>query len=255
VFAIDLLGFGGSDKPALDYTLELWQQQLKDFWDAHIQKPTVFIGNSIGALLSLMVVTDYPEIAAGGVLINCAGGLNHRPDELNLPLRVVMGAFTKFVSSKITGPLLFNLIRQKPRIRRTLTQVYRDPEAITEELVDLLYTPSCDPGAQRVFASVLTAPPGPSPTELLPKVKHPLLVIWGENDPWTPIAGAAIYQQERETGPDVEFVAIPNAGHCPHDEKPDAVNPLILTWLGEHLKGDTPVSRGLQDSKPASVEL
>jgi pimeloyl-ACP methyl ester carboxylesterase len=89
----------------------------------------------------------------------------------------------------------------------------------------------------------------------LPKVKHPLLVIWGENDPWTPIAGAAIYQQERETGPDVEFVAIPNAGHCPHDEKPDAVNPLILTWLGEHLKGDTPVSRGLQDSKPASVEL
>ena len=234
VFAIDLLGFGGSDKPALSYTLELWQQQLKDFWDAHITEPTVFIGNSIGALLSLMVVTEYPEIAAGAVLINCAGGLNHRPDELNLPLMLVMGGFTKLVSSKITGPFLFNLIRQKPRIRRTLTQVYRDPEAITEELVDLLYTPSCDPGAQQVFASVLTAPPGPSPTELLPKVERPLLVIWGEDDPWTPIAGAAIYQQQRETGPDVEFVAIPKTGHCPHDEKPDAVNPLILDWLGEH---------------------
>jgi pimeloyl-ACP methyl ester carboxylesterase len=231
VYAIDLLGFGGSDKPALSYTLELWQQQLKDFWDTHIQEPTVLIGNSIGALLSLMVVTEYPEIAAGGVLINCAGGLNHRPDELNLPLRVVMGSFTKLVSSKITGPLLFNLIRQKSRIRRTLTQVYRDPDAITEELVDLLYTPSCDPGAQQVFASVLTAPPGPSPVELLPRVKHPLLVIWGEDDPWTPIAGAAIYQQQRETGPDVEFVAIPNTGHCPHDEKPNAVNPLIINWL------------------------
>lgn len=231
VYALDLLGFGGSDKPELDYTLELWQQQLKDFWDAYIAEPTIFIGNSIGALLSLMVVTEYPEIAAGAVLINCAGGLNHRPDELNPPLRFVMGAFTKLVSSNITGPFLFNLIRQKSRIRRTLTQVYRDSEAITEELVDLLYTPSCDPGAQRVFASVLTAPPGPSPVELLPKVKHPLLVIWGENDPWTPIAGAAIYQQQRETGPDVEFVAIPNAGHCPHDEKPDAVNELIITWL------------------------
>ncbi|HEY9636585.1 MAG TPA: alpha/beta fold hydrolase [Coleofasciculaceae cyanobacterium] len=237
VFAIDLLGFGGSDKPSLDYTLDLWQEQLKDFWDTHIQEPTVFIGNSIGALLSLIVVTEYPEIAAGGVLINCAGGLNHRPDELNLPLRLVMGGFTKLVSSKITGSFLFNLIRQKPRIRRTLTQVYRNPEAITEELVDLLYTPSCDPGAQQVFASVLTAPPGPSPTELLPKAKHPLLVIWGEDDPWTPIAGAAIYQQQRETGPDVEFLAIPNAGHCPHDEKPDVVNPLIVKWLGQHHKG------------------
>lgn len=234
VFALDLLGFGGSDKPALDYTLELWQQQVKDFWDAHIAEPTVFVGNSIGALLSLIVVTEYPEIATGGILINCAGGLNHRPGEFNLPLRVVMGGFTKLVSSKITGPVLFNLIRQKSRIRRTLSQVYRDSEAITEELVDLLYTPSCDPGAQQVFASVLTAPPGPSPVELLPKVKHPLLVIWGEDDPWTPIAGAAIYQQQREDGPDVEFVGIPNAGHCPHDEKPDAVNALIVKWLNEH---------------------
>ncbi|MBW4544936.1 MAG: alpha/beta fold hydrolase [Symplocastrum torsivum CPER-KK1] len=234
VFAIDLLGFGGSDKPALDYTLELWQQQLKDFWDAHIQEATVFVGNSIGALLSLIVITDYPEIAAGGVLINCAGGLNHRPDELNLPLRLVMGAFTKLVSSPTIGPFLFNRIRQKSRIRRTLAQVYRDREAVTEELVDLLYTPSCDPGAQRVFASVLTAPPGPSPVELLPKVQHPLLVVWGEDDPWTPISGAAIYQQQRETGPDVEFVAIANAGHCPHDEKPDAVNRLITDWLDKH---------------------
>lgn len=231
VFAIDLLGFGGSDKPALDYTLDLWQQQLKDFWHAHIQEPTVFIGNSIGALLSLMVVTNEPEIATGGVLINCAGGLNHRPDELTFPLRLVMGMFTKFVSSQLTGPLLFNLIRQKPRIRRTLMQVYRDREAITEELVDLIYTPSCDPGAQKVFASVLTAPPGPSPTELLPKVEHPLLIIWGEDDPWTPIAGAAIYQQQSETGKDVEFVSIANAGHCPHDEKPEAVNQLMLQWL------------------------
>lgn len=234
VYALDLLGFGGSDKPALDYTLELWQQQVKDFWDAHIAEPTVFIGNSIGALLSLIVVTEYPEIATGAVLINCAGGLNHRPGEFNLPMRVVMGGFTKLVSSNITGPFLFNLIRQKSRIRRTLTQVYRDSEAITEELVNLLYTPSCDPGAQQVFASVLTAPAGPSPVELLPKVKHPLLVIWGEDDPWTPIAGAAIYQQQRETGPDVEFVGIPNAGHCPHDEKPDAVNALIVKWLNEH---------------------
>lgn len=231
VFAVDLLGFGGSAKPPLDYTLELWQQQLKDFWDTEIKEPTVFVGNSIGALLSMMLVSNYPEITAGGVLINCAGGLNHRPDELNLPLRLVMGVFTKLVSSKTIGPFLFNRIRQKSRLRRTLSQVYCTPEAITEELVEIIYQPSCDPGASEVFASVLTAPPGPTPSSLLPKVKHPLLVIWGENDPWTPITGATIYQQHREAGQDIEFFPIPQAGHCPHDEKPDAVNPIILDWL------------------------
>lgn len=233
VFAIDLLGFGGSDKPALNYTVELWQELLKDFWDEHVHTPAVFVGNSIGGLLSLMILANHPEISAGGVLINCAGGLNHRPDELNLPLRLVMSGFSKLVSSKIAGPFLFNRIRQKHRIRKTLRQVYRDPEAITDELVDMLYEPSCDTGAQQVFASILTAPPGPSPAELLPKITHPLLVLWGENDPWTPINGAEIYKGLTQTGQPVEVVPIPNAGHCPHDERPDVVNPLILSWLGK----------------------
>ncbi|MGC8711528.1 MAG: alpha/beta fold hydrolase [Leptodesmis sp.] len=230
VYAIDLLGFGGSDKPALSYTVELWQEQLKDFWTEHIQEPTVLVGNSIGGLLCLMVLANHPEVAAGGVLLNCAGGLNHRPDELNLPLRLMMGIFTKVVSSNLVGPFLFNRIRQKSRLRRTLQQVYCDRTAITDELIELIYTPSCDPGAQRVFASVLTAPPGPTPAELLPKVQVPLLVIWGEADPWTPIAGATIYKQHAESAP-LTFIPIPNTGHCPHDENPNAVNPAILEWL------------------------
>ena len=233
VFAIDLLGFGGSSKPPLDYSLELWEQLLKDFWDAHIQTPTVFVGNSIGALLSLIMAANYPEITAGGVLISCAGGLNHRPDELNFPLRLIMKAFTKVVSSKKFGSLIFNRVRQKARIRSTLRQVYRNPEAITDELVDLLYTPSCDEGAQQVFASVLTAPPGPTPGELLPKVKHPMLVIWGADDPWTPVSGGRIFEELNEAGQPIEFVSIPNTGHCPHDERPEVVNPLILNWLSQ----------------------
>lgn len=233
VFALDLLGFGASAKPPIDYTLELWEELLADFWRDLVREPAIFVGNSIGALLSLMVVANHPEIAAGGVLINCAGGLNHRPEELNLPLRLVMGTFAKLVNSPAIGPFLFNNIRQKHRIRNTLRQVYRNPEAITDELVELLHAPSCDPGAQQVFASILTAPPGPQPSELLPKVDRPLLVLWGADDPWTPIAGSKIYQELAAKGPEVKFVSIPNTGHCPHDERPDAVNNLILDWLTE----------------------
>lgn len=231
VFVIDLLGFGGSDKPPLNYTVELWQQQIKDFWEAHIQEPTVLVGNSIGGLLSLIAMVEFPEIAAGGVLINCAGGLNHRPDELNLPLRLVMGAFTKLINSPVTGKFIFNNIRQKERIRKTLYQVYRDRAAVTDELVEMLYEPSSHPGAQQVFASVLTAPAGPLPKDLLQRLQRPLLVLWGENDPWTPISGAKVYQDLVQNGRDVEFHAIPDAGHCPHDEKPELVNELILQWL------------------------
>ncbi|MEB3230617.1 MAG: alpha/beta fold hydrolase [Leptolyngbyaceae bacterium] len=232
VFVLDLLGFGASAKPPLDYSLELWEELLVDFWQAHIQAPTVFIGNSIGGLLALMLLAHHPDKAAGGVLLNCAGGLNHRPDELNPVLAWIMGTFSQVVSAPVIGPLMFNEIRRKFRIRGTLKQVYGDRTAVTEELLEILHQPSCDPGAQKVFASILTAPPGPRPAELLPQISQPLLVLWGDADPWTPISGSTLYQQLAQQEPQrVKFQAIPGAGHCPHDECPDQVNPPIIDWL------------------------
>lgn len=240
VYALDLLGFGASDKPDVAYSLELWQSLLQDFWTAHIQVPTVFIGNSIGALLSLMMAAHAPEMTQGAVLLNCAGGLNHRPDELNLPLRLVMSGFSRLVSAPLVGPFLFDRIRQKPRIRATLKQVYGNPAAVTDELVELLHRPSCDPGAQKVFASILSAPAGPKISELLPQVHCPLLVLWGEADPWTPVTGSQIFQlwseqvaASSEQATAIQLITIPDIGHCPHDERPEVVNPLILNWLNQ----------------------
>ncbi|MCL1492721.1 MAG: alpha/beta fold hydrolase [Pseudanabaena sp. Salubria-1] len=230
VFAIDLLGFGGSAKPALDYSLELWEELLKDFHQEFVQQPAIFIGNSIGALLALMVVTSSPEIAIGAVLLNAAGGLNHRPEELNLPLQLVMVAFAKLVSSEVTGKFVFNQVRQKRNIRNSLRQVYRNHQAIDDELVDMLYQPSCDEGAQKVFASILTAPAGPRTADLLAKLEKPLLVLWGDADPWTPINGAKIYE-EAGKNKDIQLTPIPNTGHCPHDDRPEIVNALVIHWL------------------------
>ncbi|MEM0981611.1 MAG: alpha/beta fold hydrolase, partial [Cyanobacteria bacterium P01_H01_bin.58] len=108
VHALDLLGFGGSDKPAMPYAVEVWEALLQDYWRSHIGQPAVFVGNSIGGLITLMMLANSPEMAKAGVLLNCAGGLNHRPEELNLPLRFVMGTFSKLVSSDLLGPFIFN---------------------------------------------------------------------------------------------------------------------------------------------------
>jgi pimeloyl-ACP methyl ester carboxylesterase len=233
VFALDLLGFGNSDKPVLDYSLALWQELAIDFWQDCIQQPTILVGNSIGALLALSLASDRPDIAAGTVLINCAGGLNHSMEGLSLPLRLIMDGFAKIVSSDLFGQFIFDRIRAKKRIRNTLKQVYYDRTAITEDLIDMLHQPSCHPNAQKVFASILSAPPEVKPEELLRKLQSPLLVLWGDKDPWTPIEGAKIYRDiPARNNISVDFQSIPQAGHCPHDEKPETVNRLILDWLG-----------------------
>ncbi|MBE9078580.1 alpha/beta fold hydrolase [Romeria aff. gracilis LEGE 07310] len=242
VYALDLLGFGDSDKPAIDYAMELWEQLIHDFWQAHIRQPAVFVGNSIGGLMTLMTLAHFPETAAGGVLLNCAASLNHRPEDLPGAMRTVMGLFSRLVSSKVVGPFLFNQVRQKRRIRGSLRQVYANREAITEELVDLLYQPASQPGAQQVFASVLTAPPGPRPAELLPQVQQPLLILWGDRDPWTPLTAAGLYQAlAADPERAVTFQTIDNTGHCPHDERPEVVNALILDWLSEQGLGSAEI--------------
>lgn len=234
VYAIDLLGFGGSQKPPIDYSMELWQDLVLDFWAEFIQEAALWVGNSIGALLALMLSAAAPERTRGTVLLNCAGGLNHRPEELNPVLRLVMGTFAQVVNTPGIGRFMFNQIRQKHRIRGTLKQVYGNPEAVTPELVDLLHEPSGDEGAYETFASILAAPPGPKPETLLPQIAGPLLVLWGETDPWTPIQGAKIYQDLAETAGDrVTFLSIPNTGHCPHDERPEVVNSAIINWLSQ----------------------
>ncbi|MEM9771424.1 MAG: alpha/beta fold hydrolase [Cyanobacteria bacterium P01_D01_bin.73] len=237
VFALDLLGFGRSQKPALEYSMELWQDLLLDFWAEHIKQPTVWVGNSIGALLALMLAAAAPEKTRGIALLNCAGGLNHRPEELPLPLRVVMGTFEQVVNNRLLGPWLFDRVRQRKRIEGTLKQVYGNQDAVTPELLDLLYEPSCDAGAYEVFASILSAPPGPKPTELLPQIQSPILVLWGEADPWTPIKGADIYTNLAKAGDErIRFYSIAETGHCPHDERPEWVNQRLVKWMTKELQ-------------------
>jgi pimeloyl-ACP methyl ester carboxylesterase len=79
VFAIDLLGFGGSAKPILDYNTGLWRDLVKDFLAEFVKEPAVLVGNSLGSLICLEVAAASPEASVGGlVLLNCAGGMNNK---------------------------------------------------------------------------------------------------------------------------------------------------------------------------------
>jgi pimeloyl-ACP methyl ester carboxylesterase len=80
--------------------------------------------------------------------------------------------------------LLFQYVRRPSTIRRTLQQVYVDKSAITEQLVADIRRPALAPGAARVFASVFKSRQGEKVDELLQKLTCPLLMLWGEGDPW-----------------------------------------------------------------------
>merc|ERR1712238_488916 len=77
IFAIDLLGFGHSEKPGLSYTQYLWESQIADFAVEVMEaRPMVMVGNSIGGGLSAGAAASLgKEVCEGLVLCNTAGVL------------------------------------------------------------------------------------------------------------------------------------------------------------------------------------
>ncbi len=236
VWAIDLLGFGRSSKPDWSYSGDLWRDQLHQFIVEVIGRPTVLAGNSLGGYASLCVAAQRPEAVAGLILINSAGPFTEtQPVASPDPVRKVLGGVVQSLFRQDWASyLLFQYVRQRSVIRRTLEQVYLNKLAITDQLIEDIYRPSCDPGAAKVFASVFRTPQGEKVDVLLEQLDCSLLVLWGEADPW-------MNAQERGARFRSHYPQLTEhylkAGHCPHDEIPDQVNGLIRSWMLERTDG------------------
>jgi pimeloyl-ACP methyl ester carboxylesterase len=229
VWAIDLLGFGRSAKPNIEYSGGLWRDQLYDFIKEIIGKPTVLAGNSLGGYASLCVAGQKSESVAGLILVNSAGPFSDSQPIVKNPLQQAMGKITRSILLQpLPSYLLFQYVRRKSVIRKTLERVYLDRKAVSDRLVEEIYRPSCDQGAPQVFAAVFKTPPGAKVDELLQQMSCPLLLIWGEGDPW--MNTRAKSAQFRQYYPNLTEYFL-NAGHCPHDEVPEQVNNIIRDWM------------------------
>ncbi|WP_373534927.1 alpha/beta fold hydrolase [Microcoleus sp.] len=230
VWAIDLIGFGRSAKPEIQYSGDLWRDQLHDFITNVIGRPAVLAGNSLGGYAALCVAAQRPESAAGLILINSAGPFSEpQPAPEAPPVQKAISVVAKTLFQQDWASfLLFQYARQRSTIRKTLEKVYLDQSAVTDQLVEEIYLPSCDPGAPKVFASVFRTPQGEKIDLLLSQLTSPLLMLWGEGDPWMNSADRSAKFRQHYPQLTEHFI---KAGHCPHDEVPEQVNELIRRWI------------------------
>jgi pimeloyl-ACP methyl ester carboxylesterase len=235
VYALDLLGFGASEKAIATYNVNLWVEQIYEFWQTFIQEPVILIGNSIGSLISLAAAASYPEMVKAVVAISLPDpGLQKEA----IPPRLL--PFVETVQNIIASPPLlrpiFYLVRQPAIIRRWVKLAYANPDSITDELVDILAGPPSDRGSARAFCILFrvmgSTKLGPSVKAILPDLEIPILLIWGQQDRLIP-ASVAKPEELMEYNSHLKLVKLENAGHCPHDECPEKVNQLILNWIGE----------------------
>ncbi|MBO0351224.1 alpha/beta fold hydrolase [Phormidium pseudopriestleyi FRX01] len=234
VYAIDLIGFGYSAKPtpgeAIAYTFETWGEQLADFCREIVGGPAFFVGNSIGCIAIMQAAVDHPELAKGIVAINCSLRLLHDRKRSQKPWyqRIGPPIAQKILSVKWIAQFFFKQLATAKTVRSILLQAYRRSDAVTDELVEIILGPSRDAGAVDVFVAFTRYSQGPLPEDLLPILPCPALLLWGSDDPWEPLT----LGQEFAQIPTVDkFIPLPGLGHCPQDEAPEVVNPIVLEWI------------------------
>ncbi|AFY48579.1 putative hydrolase or acyltransferase of alpha/beta superfamily [Nostoc sp. PCC 7524] len=236
VYALDMLGFGGSEKAPANYSIELWVEQVYDFWQTFIRQPVVLVGNSNGSLVSLAAAAAHPEMVQGIVMMSLP---DPSLEEEAIPpfLRPVVRTIKNLVASPLLLKPVFHFVRRPSVLRRWAGLAYAHPEAITDELIEILASPPQDRGAVRAFSALFKAAIGinfsPSVKALLPTITIPMLLIWGQKDRFVPPMLANQFAQYNEK---LQLLNLEDVGHCPHDECPEQVNQAILDWINKCLE-------------------
>lgn len=234
VYALDLLGFGGSKKADTQYSVYLWARQVYDFWRTFIKEPVILVGNSIGSLVCLTAAYTYPDMVAGITMLSLPD-VAIRQEAIPKALQpIVMGIEGLFASHWLLKNL-FLFLRQPSVIRRWAGVAYIDQNAVDDELIAILTLPAQDEGAARTFYRLFDAVRSPNfapaAKVVLPRLEIPILLIWGLQDRMVPPILAPIFAK---LNPLIELVELEAVGHCPQDECPEKFNPILKDWLTRH---------------------
>lgn len=229
VYALDLKGFGASDKPLswTGYGLDDLRDQVLGFMDAVGVEHAAVVGTSMGGEVAIRLALAAPDRVDALVLIDSAGFLRWQ----DTPLESRVLSSTPFIGEFLTAPL--PLIQQATRltVARYLRKVFYDPSLVTPTVVDGYYLPLATPGGTNGLLALMRSRDWGGVADRIGEIQAPTLVLWGQEDHFIPVAHADLF---RRALPGATVITYPECGHNPQAERPELVNRDLIAFLSTH---------------------
>lgn len=223
VISFDLPGFGltGPD-PNHNYQISRYTAILDSLMIKLKVESFHIAGNSLGGLVAWRYTTQFPQKILTLNLIDAAG----LPQPGKKPPLI-------FQLAKI--PVLSTLLQKvtpKSIIKNSMLDVYKNDQLVTEKLIDRYFELSLREGNRTAFVKRMSQLNERLVTDDLKKITAPVLIQWGKEDRWIPLANGYEF---KKLIPGAEL-KIYDSGHVPMEENPMATVEDYMTFLKKSKK-------------------
>ena len=226
-YAVDLLGYGESDRPFdADFGLAAQADYLERALTALRVARAALVGVDIGAAIALRLAAVRPERVARLVLVNPVAfdevpandirGLQR--NTARFALRVSRGLFG---AAPLLTPVLSGSVANPDRMPPTLLGRYLAPFVGQEGVTHLL---ALARSVRDIDLDDLD----------LTQVRADTMIVRGEKDAWV---GPGVAQRLSSEIPDCRVVSMPDAGRLIPEEAPEELADLIASFVSPHIKG------------------
>jgi 2-hydroxy-6-oxonona-2,4-dienedioate hydrolase len=216
--AVDALGHGWTDKPALDYELPHYADHILNVLKALGRSAALISGESLGGWIGSWLAVKHPDVVQRLVL-NTAGGWTAHPE--------VMARLKKLSNEAASDPTW-------ERIRTRLEFLMCDKAMVSDDLIETRRAIYSQPGFAATMRRIMCLQDmdvrkrNMITEEQYRSIKAPTLVVWTSHDPTaTPAEG----KQIADMIPGSRFVVMNQCGHWPQFEDAATFNELHIKFL------------------------
>ncbi|MFZ2323341.1 MAG: alpha/beta hydrolase [Ignavibacteriaceae bacterium] len=226
VIAVDLPGYGKSQKGEYTYSMSFYADQIKKLIDELKLKNVVYVGHSMGGQIGIVLAIKYPTLLHKLILASPAGFEEFERGEGDwLRSVMTMKGVKSTTEEGIRRNLAMNFYRWDDKW-----------EWMVEERVRMRKATDFDEFAYAVVRCVNGMLDEPT-FDKLSLIKTPTLVIYGKYDGLIPNSylnpgfTSDVFEKGIKDIKDAKLVEIDNAGHMIQIEKPDEFNKAVLDFL------------------------
>jgi pimeloyl-ACP methyl ester carboxylesterase len=238
VYAVDLAGFGLTPGTIRSATVQSNTELVAEFIRGVVGAPAVLVGNSMGGMVSLLMTDAHPELVEGLILVDPSIPAPRQRPDIQVAAQFALYA-TPFVGERYLQGRTRRL-SDRQRVQSVVDLCFADPSKADPDVVDagvaLAAHRRTVPGQEAAFLgaarSLMRVLAAPSRyTSLIRRITKPVLLVHGHQDRLVAISAARKIVADN---PAWETEFLPDVGHTPQLEAPDAVAARIATWLKEH---------------------